>query len=115
LTFGIERCDIDDGRSIECCDLVVGKRSNHDQTRRRLVVVGEFFAKKIKGSSELLLRLFLPPTQLNFTSTSTSTPHYTTSALTMSLLEVNTVDRLDRPSAYYAGKVRIPSLIPPMA
>lgn len=25
----------------------------------------------------------------------------------MSLLEVNTVDRLDRPSAYYVGKVRL--------
>lgn len=38
--------------------------------------------------------------------------HRTTSADAMSLLEVNTVDRLDRPSAYYAGKVRISALVP---
>lgn len=32
----------------------------------------------------------------------------------MSLLQINTVDRLDRPSAYYAGKVSGPKILRPL-
>lgn len=56
-----------------------------------------------RWSSELLVRLSSSSTTNFFSS---HPPSFLTTSFAMSLLAINTVDRLDRPSAYYIGKVR---------
>ena len=55
------------------------------------------------GSSELLSAYVF--VSRNLVTSSLLSTFFIGNAITMSLLAVNTVDRLDRPSAYYVGKV----------
>jgi len=59
----------------------------------------------LSKSSELLVRLS-PLSNHNFFPSHSTFLAGLAIQFTMSLLAVNTVDRLDRPSAYYVGKVK---------